>query len=54
MQSSSKNSPQATLKTCSTATEVRARINELLWDFYDEFPLATPNWQEISITSPEF
>lgn len=36
-------------KTLAARIELQQRINELLWDFYGEFPLSISDWTSVTV-----
>lgn len=49
MQANKPESKRTSFDKCTHTDEVRQRINELLWDFYGEFPLSNSDWQTVVI-----
>jgi hypothetical protein len=39
---------------CELVSEAQSRLNELLWDFYGEFPVMLTDWREVSFDRKKF
>jgi hypothetical protein len=44
----------ATSSIDTPAARPQHAVNELLWDFYGEFPVARAEWRELTMTASDF